>query len=72
MCNEAVRNGSWLSFAPNQYKTQGMCNEIVHAMPKAFRWIPECFKTQDMCKKAAEKDPSMLQHVSSHFKAGSP
>ena len=37
MCNEVVRNGSWLSFVPDQYKTQEMCNEVVHAMPKAFR-----------------------------------
>ena len=56
MCNQAVRNGSWLSFVPDQYKTQEMCNGVVHAMPKAFHWIPERFKTQDMCNKAAEKD----------------
>ena len=45
MRNEAVRNGSWLSFVPDQYKTQGMRKEVVHAMLKAFRWIPEHFKT---------------------------
>ena len=64
MCNEAVRNESWLSILPDQYKTQGMCSEAVHAMPKAFCWIPERFKTQDMCKNAVEKDPSMLKYVS--------
>ena len=37
MCNEAMRNWSWLSFFSDQYKTQGMCNEVVHAMLKAFR-----------------------------------
>ena len=37
MCNEVVRNGSWLSFVPDQDKTQEMCNEVVHAIPKAFR-----------------------------------
>ena len=71
MCNEAVRNGSWLSFVPDQYKTQRMCNEVVHAMPKVFHWIPERFKTQNLCKKAVEKDPSMLKYVPDHFKAGS-
>ena len=70
MGNEAVRSRSWLSFVPDQYKTQVMSNEVVHAMPKAFRWIPEHFKMQDMCKKAVEKDPSMLQYVPDHFKVG--
>ena len=48
-----------------------MCNEVVHAKPKAFHQIPECFKTQDMGKKAVKKDPSMLKYVPDHFKMGS-
>ena len=72
MCNEAVRNRLWWSFFSDQYKTQRMCNKVVHTMQKAFHWIPECFKTQDMCKKAVEKDLSMLKYVPDHFKAGLP
>ena len=70
MCNQAVRNKPWLLFVRDKYATEEMCNEVVHTMPKAFRWIPECFKTKDMCKKAVEIDPSMLKYVSDPFKAG--
>ena len=69
MGNEAVRSRSWLTFVPDQYKTQVMSNEVVHAIPKAFLWIPEHFKIEDTCKN--EKDPSMLQYVPDHFKVGS-
>ena len=69
MCNQAMRNKPWLTFVADQYITQEMCNEVVHKMPKAFRWIPERYKAQDMCKKAVEKGPSMLKYVPDHFKA---
>ena len=72
MCYKAVRIEPILLWCvPDHFKTQEMCNELVHAMSKAFRWIPERFKTQEICIKAVQRDSSMLKYVPDLFKMGS-
>ena len=54
----------------SNFRTQEMCNEVVHTMPKVICSISDCFKTQDMCKKVVQKDQGMLKYVPDLYRVG--
>ena len=51
MCNEAAGACPWtLENVPNNFKTQGMCNEAVHRGQRNLRHVPDWFVTQQQVK----------------------
>ena len=60
--------GPWaLSYVPDQYKTQEMCNEAVEKSPEVLEHVPEHLNTQEMWNREVQSSPWMLEHVFDQF-----
>lgn len=46
-CKDVAR---MIKYVPDEYNTQGMCNEAVRKLPQSLIYIPACYvRLQEMC-----------------------
>ena len=57
-----------LVFFPCDFKTEEMCNEVVHGEPYTLDYVPDHFKTQEMCNEAMCDNPAVFFLIPDRFK----
>ena len=58
----------YLTFVPDNLKTQEMCNEAVQKGACTLGDVPDHSKTKDMGKRVVEENPQVLEYVPDQFK----
>ena len=52
----------WLYYAPDHFKKQKMCDDVVCSDPYSLQFIPDNLKTQGMCEKIVKDNPEALEY----------
>ena len=50
-----------LSYVPDRYKTQQMCNKAILENGETLKSVPDCWKKQEICNKTVYNYPHPLE-----------
>jgi len=66
---EGVKQHGWmLSYVPEAFRTEELCQNAVKNCGDMLRNVPEKFKTKELCTQATEQDGCALEFVPKEFK----
>ena len=52
-----------MRYAPDQCKTQQMCDKAILENSGTLKFLPDCYKNQQLCDKAVDNHPHPLEFV---------